>query len=86
VTLAGGELPAGGSCTVTAIVSGITVGAKLNTMSAVTSTEGGTGRTASARLIVLPSPVPIPALSPWALALLALLVAAAGAFLFLRLS
>jgi uncharacterized repeat protein (TIGR01451 family) len=84
VVLSGGGLPAGGSCTISVNVTGVTVGAKRNITSPVTSTEGGTGGTASARLGVLPSPPPIPTLSPRALALLALLVAGAGASLFSR--
>jgi hypothetical protein len=85
VTLAGGVLPAGGSCTITVNVTGVTVGAKHNVTSSITSTEGGTGESASARLGVLPSQPPIPTLSPWALAILALLLAGAGALLFSRL-
>jgi uncharacterized repeat protein (TIGR01451 family) len=84
VALAGGGLPAGGSCTITVNVTGVTTGAKHNVTSPITSTEGGTGGTASARLGVFLSQPPIPTLSLWALAILALLVAGAGAFLFPR--
>ena len=84
VALAGGALPAGGSCTITVNVTGVTIGPKRNVTSSVTSAEGGTGGTALARLAVLPSPPPIPTLSPRALALLALLLAGAGAILFSR--
>jgi hypothetical protein len=85
VALAGGALPAGGSCAITVNVTGVTTGAKRNVTSPVTSAEGGTGGNAAARLGVLPSPPPIPTLSPRALALLALLLGAAGAILFSRL-
>ncbi len=85
VALAGGGLPGGGSCTITVNVIGISIGHKQNVTGPVTSTEGGTGGTASARVLVLPSSLPIPTLSPWALAMLALLMAAAGAILFSRL-
>ena len=57
VALANGALPANASCTTTLNVTATTVGAKTNTTSAVTSTEGGTGGTASASLAVTP-PVP----------------------------
>jgi uncharacterized repeat protein (TIGR01451 family) len=85
VALAGGVLPGGGSCTITVDVTGVTLGRKLNTTSAVTSTEGGTGGTASARVGVLPPPIPIPALSFAALVILALLLGGVGALLFVRL-
>ncbi len=85
VALAGGGLPAGGSCTITVEVTGVSVGLKRTASSRVTSIEGGSGEAASARLLVLPSPAPIPTLSPRALAILALLVAAAGVFLLFRL-
>ena len=54
--LANGGLPAGGSCTITVSVTGATAGAKDNTTSAVTSTEGGAGGTASASLMVVAPP------------------------------
>jgi hypothetical protein len=56
--LAGAALPPA-ACTITVNVTGLTVGAGTTT-SAVTSTEGGAGGTASARLGVLPSSPPIP--------------------------
>ena len=56
MTLANGVLPASGSCTITVNVTGTTAGAKNNTTSAVTSTEGGTGGTASASLAVVAPP------------------------------
>ncbi len=85
LVLADGGLPPGGSCTITVDVTGVTVGRKVNTTSAVTSTEGGTGGTASAFLTVTASPIPIPTVSFEALALLALLLGGAGALLFSRL-
>ncbi len=54
VALVNGGLPASGSCTITVNVTGTTGGVKNNTTSAVTSTEGGTGGTASASLTVWP--------------------------------
>jgi hypothetical protein len=48
----GATLPAGGSCTFAANVTGVTPGLKSNTSGAVTSTEGGTGNTASASTTV----------------------------------
>ena len=57
VGLGNGGVPAGGSCAITAHVTGTTAGAKNNTTSAVTSTEGGTGGTASATLTVVAAPV-----------------------------
>ena len=49
---AGATIPSGGSCTVTANVTVPTVGDYVNTTSTVTSTNGGTGTTASATLTV----------------------------------
>jgi uncharacterized repeat protein (TIGR01451 family) len=52
ISLSGATLPAGGSCTFAVNVAGTTVGVKSNTSGAVTSTEGGTGNTASASITV----------------------------------
>lgn len=52
VGLSGATLGASSSCTVTINVTGTTAGAKTNTTGAVTSTEGGTGGTATAFLHV----------------------------------
>jgi len=52
ISLSGATLPAGGSCTFSANVTGTTAGVKNNTSGAVTSTEGGTGNTASASVTV----------------------------------
>jgi hypothetical protein len=56
VGLAGGGLPAGGSCTIAVSVTGATAGVKDNTTGAVTSTEGGAGGTASASVAVIAPP------------------------------
>jgi uncharacterized repeat protein (TIGR01451 family)/fimbrial isopeptide formation D2 family protein len=53
VTLAGASLAASSSCTFAVDVTGTTVGVKNNTTGNVTSTEGGTGGTASASITVL---------------------------------
>jgi hypothetical protein len=52
VSLVGGMVGAGANCTVSASVTGSTVGTFHNVSGAVTSTNGGTGNTASATLIV----------------------------------
>jgi hypothetical protein len=52
ISLLGATLPAGGSCTFAVNVTGTTPGAKANTSGTVTSTEGGSGNTASANLTV----------------------------------
>jgi hypothetical protein len=59
-------------------VTGSTAGTKSNTTGAVTSTEGGTGLTASANLVVQTPGATVPVLSPAALAGLALLLAGLG--------
>ncbi len=51
--LAGGTVPAGGSCTVSVSVTGTTTGAKLNSTGAVTTANAGSGVAASATLTVL---------------------------------
>ena len=56
IGLVDGGLAAGGSCTITVDVTGTTGGLKDNTTSAVTSTEGGTGGTAVAFLVVVEPP------------------------------
>jgi uncharacterized repeat protein (TIGR01451 family) len=84
VSLSNGALPAGGSCTIALNVTGVTLGAKNNVTSAVTSNEGGAAGTASASLTVVPATTGIPTVSPGALAVLALLIGGAGVALFVR--
>ncbi len=60
IALVNGGLAAGGSCTITVNVTGLTGGLKGNTTSAVTSTEGGTGGTAVAFLVVVAPPAVAP--------------------------
>jgi len=91
VSLATATLAGSGSCSFSVNVTGVALGTQSNVTGAITSTEGGTGGTASASVDVTsappppPSPpaVPVPALQELALALLALLVGAI-AFAFLR--
>ena len=52
ISLSGATLAAGASCTFAVNITGTTSGTQNNTTSAVTSTEGGNGRTATASLIV----------------------------------
>ena len=56
VVLANGALPASGSCTITVSIIGVTAGDKNNTTNAVTSTEGGSGGTASDSVTVVAPP------------------------------
>ncbi|MFN8558944.1 MAG: hypothetical protein U0531_16935 [Dehalococcoidia bacterium] len=57
LSLSGGAIgAAGGSCAVSVAVTGTTAGAKANTTGNVSSTEGGTGLTASATLNVFAPP------------------------------
>jgi arabinogalactan endo-1,4-beta-galactosidase len=55
VGLTSATLTAGGSCSFVVNVSGAAVGMQNNVTSAVTSSEGGTGKTASARVAVSPA-------------------------------
>jgi uncharacterized repeat protein (TIGR01451 family) len=65
IALTGGAIgTAGGSCSVSVTVRGTTSGAKLNTTGAVSSTEGGSGLTASATLNVFAPPTVTKAFSP----------------------
>jgi uncharacterized repeat protein (TIGR01451 family) len=52
ISFSGGSLAANGTCTFSATVTGATAGSKVNSTSAVTSTEGGTGNAATATLVV----------------------------------
>ncbi|MBZ5555371.1 MAG: DUF11 domain-containing protein [Acidobacteriia bacterium] len=56
IALSGATLAASTSCTFSVDVTGTTAGTKNNTTGAVTSTEGGTGGTASASLAVVAPP------------------------------
>jgi len=52
ITISGATIPVNTACTFTVKVKGTTAGAKVNTTGNVTSTNGGTGATASATLTV----------------------------------
>jgi uncharacterized repeat protein (TIGR01451 family) len=56
VGLSGATLAGGASCTFSVNVMGTTAGSKVNTTGNVTSTEGGTGGTATATLVVVAPP------------------------------
>ncbi len=56
VSLTGGTVAASGICTFVVNVTGTTGGNKVNTTGAVTSTNGGTGNTATASVIVVGMP------------------------------
>jgi uncharacterized repeat protein (TIGR01451 family) len=56
LALSGGSLAVSGSCTITATVTGTTAGVMNNVTTAVTSTQGGAGNTASASIIVVAPP------------------------------
>ncbi|HEY6352737.1 MAG TPA: hypothetical protein VI636_25350, partial [Candidatus Angelobacter sp.] len=68
VSLSGGTLTAlpaaGSSCTFSVSVTGISAGAQVNTTGAVSSTEGGTGGTASDTLTVIAPPTISKSFSP----------------------
>jgi uncharacterized repeat protein (TIGR01451 family) len=56
ISLTGGTLAASTSCTFSVNVTGIAPGTQNNTTGNVTSTEGGTGGTASASIVVIAAP------------------------------
>jgi uncharacterized repeat protein (TIGR01451 family) len=56
VSLSAGTIAASGSCTFSVNVTGTTAGAKVNTTGAISSTEGGTGATATASINVVAPP------------------------------
>ncbi len=64
VTLSGGTLAVNSSCTVIVSVTSASGGSYLNTSDAVTSTNGGTGNTASATLEVVSPPAITKTFSP----------------------
>ncbi len=82
VSLSGATLTGSASCSFGVNVTGTAVGTQNNVSGAVTSAEGGAGGAATASLDVVAgggAPPAIPALQPWALGLLVLLmVVAAG--------
>ena len=55
ISLTGGSIATGSSCTIAVNVKATTVGVKNNTSGAVSSTNGGTGNTANATLTVVDS-------------------------------
>jgi uncharacterized repeat protein (TIGR01451 family) len=63
VSLTGGTLAAGGTCTVSANVQGTADGV-LNNSVTISSTEGGSGNTSNASLTVLENPAIFPTLNP----------------------
>ena len=79
VILAGGTVPAAGSCSITVSVVASNAGQYVNQTSTVTTAESLPGPAAGATLAVAPPVVPVPALGPWALVLLALILSIAGA-------
>ena len=76
VSLSGANVAANTACSFTVNVTATGTGTKNNTTGAVTSTEGGTGGTASASLVVgaVATATVIPTLQDWALVLLGLLL------------
>ena len=68
LSLSGGTIPGGSSCTVSANVTGITAGTEVNSVT-VNFFNGGTGNTATATLVVVPPPTFSKAFSPSAITL-----------------
>src|SRR5207248_2472170 len=68
VSLTGAIIAAGGQCQFSVTVTGTSPGSYTNTTSAVTSTNGGTGGTATANLTVAGPPVISKAFNPAAIA------------------
>src|SRR5205823_9019067 len=69
ITLTGGSIAVNTSCTVVVNVTGTTAGQYTNTSGAVTSTNGGTGATASANLTVIAPPTITKSFNPTSIAL-----------------
>jgi hypothetical protein len=82
IGLAGATLGPSSSCTFSVDVTGTTPGPQNNVSGPVSSTEGGAGGTATASVTVVApgGAATIPALQPWGLGLLGLLLAVAGGF------
>ena len=64
VSLAGGTLAAGGSCTFAVNVTGTTAGAKNNTTGTVSSTETGAGATSNTATVTVAAPPTISKIEP----------------------
>ncbi|HEX3154855.1 MAG TPA: hypothetical protein VHV32_09530, partial [Candidatus Angelobacter sp.] len=69
ISLSGGTIAAGGSCTFSVNVTGTAAGTQNNTTGNVTSTEGGTGGTASASINVIAPPSIAKVFNPSSIAL-----------------
>ncbi|HZU31819.1 MAG TPA: hypothetical protein VFB79_11930, partial [Candidatus Angelobacter sp.] len=69
ISLTGGTIAANSSCTFSVNVTGTAAGLQNNTTSAVTSTEGGTGGTASASITVIAPPSIAKVFNPTSIAL-----------------
>jgi len=83
ISLSAGTLPTNSTCIFVVNVTGTTAGVKNNTSGNVSSTEGGTGGTASASITVVALPV-IPTLSESGVLIFGVLIAAAGLLLLVR--
>jgi hypothetical protein len=81
LTLSGATVVTGSPCSFTAIISAPTPGTFVNTTGPVSSTNGGTGGTATATLQVDPV---VPVMSPWTMALVGVMLAGLAAFVIQR--
>jgi IPTL-CTERM motif len=81
VSLSGGSIDGGASCTVSLNVVGTTPGEKDNTTDPVTSTESGAGLASNTAALTIASPIPV--LSHAGLAALALLLVGFGVFVLI---
>jgi hypothetical protein len=85
VSLSAAALAANASCTFSVNVTATGSGPQNNVTGAVTSTEGGTGGTATASLLIAVRPAEsIPTLHEWLLLMLGLLLAASAAMTIRR--
>jgi hypothetical protein len=73
VSLSEATIATNGNCTLTVNVTGVEIGVKNNTTEPVTSTNGGTGNTASA-LVTVEAAVAIPTLKEWGVILLVIFI------------